>query len=251
MNDGNFTKFPNCLLEVLYRQRLSGSDFCVLLFVLRFTRGFNREFHALSVRFIADGTQLSTSTVKDCLRRLRKKQFILSRKGSGSTNELAINYKYLVSSSKENHSAEIHTRTDFQPTDSTEIRPADGAKSRPQERKKVIKKMKENKFDFQAVVNLFQSICVDLPRVTKLTEPRKKAIKRANCDLEGDWRSFFEKIHKSDFLCGRTGSSNFQASFDWCLLPRNMVKIREGNYDNRPNKSEKVERFYSDDFWND
>ena len=137
MCDGNFTQIPNALLESLYRLRLSGADFCVLLFVIRFTVGFNREFHAMSVGFIATGTGLPLSTVKDSLRRLKKQNLIISRKGSGSTNELAINSECIVSSSTENHSTEIRT--------STENRPINGTKNQPQEIKELNKKMLKTK----------------------------------------------------------------------------------------------------------
>jgi hypothetical protein len=41
---------------------------------------------------------------------------------------------------------------------------------------------------------------------------------------------YFNKIHNSDFLSGR--SADWRCSFDWVMNPSNMQKILEGNYNN-------------------
>jgi hypothetical protein len=53
--------------------------------------------------------------------------------------------------------------------------------------------------------------------------------KRQNLDW---WESLFKSIRKSDFLMGRS-KTNFRASLDWIVLPTNMTKILNGNYENR------------------
>lgn len=88
--------------------------------------------------------------------------------------------------------------------------------------------------DCKEVVELFNSICVDLPSVRDLTDARRTAIKKAAERLkdDGGFAPFFEKVQRSDFLCGRVGSWK-GCGFDWILKAANMAKIREGNYDNR------------------
>lgn len=86
--------------------------------------------------------------------------------------------------------------------------------------------------DYQKIVSLFNQICVSLPKVEKLTENRKQRIKAADKELNGDFDGFFRKIEASDFLTGRVGSWN-GCCFDWAFKQQNLIKIVEGNYDNK------------------
>ena len=89
---------------------------------------------------------------------------------------------------------------------------------------------KEYKDTLVNIVELFNQICVSLPKVKKLSETRKRTLNNAECD---SWEELFKKVEASDFLTGRDGK--WQASFDWVIQPRNIIKILEGNYDNRAN----------------
>ena len=84
---------------------------------------------------------------------------------------------------------------------------------------------------YQDVVEDFNNICKTLPRVTKLTDARRKVIKARFKDhgLAGI-QTVFEKAESSDFLSGRNGG--WSASFDWLMKPSNFQKVIEGNYDN-------------------
>lgn len=85
------------------------------------------------------------------------------------------------------------------------------------------------------VLDLFNRICVDLPRAKELTEKRAEAIQLVLEKMsEEQLEQIFRFVHESDFLCGRSGG--WKASFDWILIPGNLTKIREGNYRNRPQK---------------
>ena len=46
------------------------------------------------------------------------------------------------------------------------------------------------------------------------------------------WKDFFNTIHESDFLMGRTDKP-FTCSLDWIVKPTNFTKILNGNYKNR------------------
>ena len=80
---------------------------------------------------------------------------------------------------------------------------------------------------------MWNNTCLALPKVKLLTETRKRQIRASNKQIEGNWQSFFDMINASDFLCGR--KTKWKASFDWCLKPANLVKILEGNYNNKEN----------------
>ena len=98
---------------------------------------------------------------------------------------------------------------------------------------------------YKEIVNLYHAECPDLPRVKVLNELRKRLI-RARWKEHPDfnwWRQYFQKVHASDFLCGRVeprnGKPPFLADLEWLVRPSNMVKVLEGRYDNRkPIKSD-------------
>ena len=89
--------------------------------------------------------------------------------------------------------------------------------------------------NFQNIVNSYNLICVSLPKVQRLTEARKKAIKSAVefIGSEKDFENFFKKVEASDFLCGRTENAWIGCGFDWILKKSNLIKILEGNYNNQ------------------
>ena len=86
--------------------------------------------------------------------------------------------------------------------------------------------------NYQAIVSLFHEICVSLPKIKNLSDNRKRSIKKAYETLHGDVESFFKKVESSDFLTGRKGTWS-GACFDWIIKPQNLIKIMEGNYDNK------------------
>ena len=89
------------------------------------------------------------------------------------------------------------------------------------------------RIDCKEVMESFNRICIDLPKVRDLTDARRTAIRKAAERLggAGGFEPFFKQVHRSDFLCGRSGQ--WKCGFDWILKQANMAKIREGNYDNR------------------
>lgn len=78
------------------------------------------------------------------------------------------------------------------------------------------------------ILELFNEICISLPRVQKLTNSRERTLRNSQIR---DWEQFFLRVEASDFLSGRV--KNWKASFDWIIKPSNAVKILEGNYDNQ------------------
>ena len=85
---------------------------------------------------------------------------------------------------------------------------------------------------YQEIIDLFNSICVSLNKVKNLTDTRKKKIKSAYKLLNGDYEGLFKRVEESDFLSGRSGKWD-KCGFDWIMKQENMVKILEGNYDNK------------------
>jgi len=87
---------------------------------------------------------------------------------------------------------------------------------------------------YQDIVDLYLEICPSLPRMRVLTEKRRQQIRarwKKYPDIE-IFREVFSKAELSDFLSGRSGKWT-SCNFDWLLNENNMVKVLEGNYDNR------------------
>lgn len=84
------------------------------------------------------------------------------------------------------------------------------------------------------VVELYNIICVSLPKVTKITDARRKSIQaRLKENDPQDFRKVFEKAEASDFLSGRSGKWQM-CTFDWIVgSPSHWQRIVEGVYDNR------------------
>lgn len=95
--------------------------------------------------------------------------------------------------------------------------------------------------DYSRIVNMYNNTCVSFPKITKLSESRKKAIKaRLNMYTYDDFQTLFSKAESSDFLKGNN-SRNWQATFDWLIKDTNIAKTLDGNYDNKTAQKQQVE----------
>ena len=91
----------------------------------------------------------------------------------------------------------------------------------------------ENKYIY--IRDIYNEICVSFPRLTVLSNKRKKAIKaRLNTYSVEQIKEVFTKAEASDFLKGKN-NRNWQANFDWLINDTNMAKVLDGNYDNKKN----------------
>lgn len=109
-----------------------------------------------------------------------------------------------------------------------------------------------NAFDYQSVVDSFNTVCVSLPKVQKLSDKRRKLIVNADKLLgEMSFDELFSLVESSDFLTGRNGKWS-GCGFDWILQPANLTKIIEGNYINKEsltvNSTVYTQRNYDEEF---
>ena len=89
----------------------------------------------------------------------------------------------------------------------------------------------ENKYIY--IKDIYNEICVSFPRLTVLSDRRKKAIRaRLNTYSVEQIKEVFIKAEASDFLKGKN-NRNWQANFDWLINDTNMAKVLDGNYDNK------------------
>lgn len=109
---------------------------------------------------------------------------------------------------------------------------------------------KSNRVDYQAVVDLYNSVCVSLPKVKSLSEDRKKAIRaRVNTYGMDKLKIAFEKANASSFLSGKN-ARNWTANFDWLIKDSSIAKVLDGNYDDKktqPVRQEAVPSWMGDE----
>lgn len=99
-----------------------------------------------------------------------------------------------------------------------------------------IDKENRDRVNYQQIADMYNATCVSFPRLTVLSEKRKKAIKaRLRKYSVDDIQRAFEMAQESDFLKG-TNRRNWSATFDWIMCDSNMAKILDGNYANKDNR---------------
>ena len=87
--------------------------------------------------------------------------------------------------------------------------------------------------NYKAVVDSYNSLCKSFPKVTKLSERRRKAIKaRLKEYTLAELEKAFALAEESEFLKG-ANNRNWMASFDWIISDSNLPKVLEGKYANR------------------
>ena len=97
---------------------------------------------------------------------------------------------------------------------------------------KEIEKESKEKKPCQQIADMYNDTCVSLPRCTRLSDSRLKALKaRLRKYSLDDFKLLFEKAEASDFLKG-SNNRDWSANFDWLIKDANMAKVLDGNYDN-------------------
>lgn len=103
----------------------------------------------------------------------------------------------------------------------------------------------QNTTPYEKIIELYNNICKSLPQVKKITDKRKRTI-RARWKQYNDLSIYvevFKKAEESDFLSGRNGKWS-GCNFDWLINENNMIKVLEGNYDNKETKETIKTRFH-------
>ena len=92
--------------------------------------------------------------------------------------------------------------------------------------------------NYQRIADLYNETCVSFPRLQKLSDARKKAIKaRLRQYSMEDFERLFQMAEASSFLKGQN-TRNWSASFDWLIKDANMAKVLDGNYQDRQPESQ-------------
>ena len=96
---------------------------------------------------------------------------------------------------------------------------------------------KQERTDYNGIVNAYNELCPSLPKVKTLSDSRKRAIKSIVKKYGVEQiKEAFKMVEQSDFLTGKKDSSSWNANFDWIMKDSNMAKILDGNYKQQEKK---------------
>lgn len=177
-----FTPIAHELLEAAARSKFNGTQFRIILIVWRYTYGFNRKSHELSISFIAEAIEVNKKQAERELQTLIDKNVLkITAGGEKQTRSLSVNKDYetwkienipLIRGKKSPEEKEQH------PSNPLEALPAKKREDLPsnprdkKERKKTIKKeeirdmnIPSEKIKFHDTVYLtleqYEKLCAD------------------------------------------------------------------------------------------
>lgn len=86
------------------------------------------------------------------------------------------------------------------------------------------------KIDFENFIEIYNSTCTNLPKIQKLTDKRKTAIKKFLKEFTIDqFKEMCQKANASDFLIGKN-KNKWKADFDFIMRTDKATQILEGRY---------------------
>ena len=99
---------------------------------------------------------------------------------------------------------------------------------------------KADKIPYRDILGAYNTFCPSLAKAMDLTDARRNSIRlrwmkyaKHPSGPASVFDTLFKKAEASDFISGRSGAWAGKRGIDWLLNAANMVKILEGNYDNR------------------
>lgn len=120
------------------------------------------------------------------------------------------------------------------PTDIEETEKTQRLDLKPKKADKDMDKDKgRDSINYQQIADMYNEICISFPRLTKLSDSRKKAVKaRLKQYSIEDFKKLFTMAEESSFLKGQN-ARNWSANFDWLIKDSNMAKVLDENYADR------------------
>ena len=246
----NYTKIPNDILELIYTQKLNGSQYAIMLLLWRKIFGFHHCEEKISAGYISKGTGLNIKTVKKELSSLAAMNIIqIISNGERSINTIKLNKKVdsWLGVKQPLGVNQPPTGEQMTPKGSGQSTPNAGGQMTPQEiKKETIKetsKEREEEIKFrvphQSIVDLYHGLCPSFSKVRIISDERKKHIsaryKQYGCGMDV-FKELFNKAEASSFLKNTTGTNknNWKADFDWLMNETNMSKVLENKFINKP-----------------
>ncbi|NDO45989.1 hypothetical protein [Clostridium sp. MD294] len=206
-----------------------------------------------SISHLSNETQLTPQQVRTCLTKLKKTGEITIKTTSKYTLIHIEKYSFFQTQQQTDNKQITNKQqtdnkqvTNKQQTNNKQITNEQQTNNKRVTTTKELKELKEkekreerkegeegNKGIYQLIADCYNATCVSLPRCTKLSEAREKAIRaRLKKYTIEDFKKVFETAENSDFLKG-ANRNNWLANFDWLIKDSNMAKVLDGNYKNK------------------
>jgi hypothetical protein len=186
-----------------------------------------------SIKFLAERWGWSRHKVSDYLNFLEEKDMIIQKRDTKKTLITIVNYDtYQTSKSKVGHHKDITRTSQGHHKDTNNNENNDN---------NIVSKETIYVISPQEVVELYNSICVDLPLVRTITSARIKTIKTRLRDhpIE-ELKELFEVAQATPFIKGEN-DRGWKANFDWLMNEANMTKVLEGYYNKSTKRTETAE----------
>ena len=230
ISDGNYYVVSGWMINKL---NLSNTELMVFAIIYGFCQHdeFNGSYHG-SLQYLADFTGATKQTIIKVLKSLVEKEYI-EKSESYQNNVKFCTYKI--------NTTVVNNLTGSQKSliGSKESLTGGGKKSLIEGSKESLpnneysdNKPFDNKdiFNIQEVVDLYNSICVSFPKVQKISERRRTAIKARLKEFTIDEiKKAFENAENSSFLKGEN-NRGWRADFDWLMNENKLAKTFEGIY---------------------
>lgn len=173
---------------------------------------------------LAEELKLSHQQVRTSLLKLKSSEIITIKTYNKFSLVTIVNYSSYQDKEINEQQAGNNQITSRQQTNNKQITSID-------KQEKQINNITNNR-NYINIISLYNSLCKSYPKVSKLSDARKKAINaRLNKYTINDFEELFKKAEESDFLKGNN-NRNWKADFDWLIKDTNLPKVLEGKYDN-------------------
>jgi phage replication O-like protein O len=165
IDNGEFTRIANVLLEQSAKIHLNGTQYSIILTVWRFTYGFQRCEHELSITFIARATGISTRAIKKELKTLIDRSIILVSRESTKADSRVIKFNKNYDTWEQGNNS----------SPGEQLIPSQGNNSSPQQGNKTTpkKESKENSKESEEFFNKIWSIYPSKLGKSKVSKTRK------------------------------------------------------------------------------
>ena len=94
IDNGNFTRISNEILDNMAKIKLSPTQYRLLFVVWRYTYGFQRKEHDLSLSFLGDATGCDKRQIQRELKKMEERNIIKQNIKSGSYRKISFNKNY-------------------------------------------------------------------------------------------------------------------------------------------------------------
>ncbi|AQX52860.1 replication protein [Bacillus altitudinis] len=92
--ENGYTKIANTIFEEIAKIKLSPTQYRLLFVIWRFTYGFNRKEHNLSLNFLSQATGCDSRQIQRELKRLEERRIIFQKIKAGSYRKISFNKNY-------------------------------------------------------------------------------------------------------------------------------------------------------------